>query len=545
MLVSVLHVMAFLGFLCYEIRDRGLSPSYVAKIYYTEVELRYFENCSKMTYDAILISSHIDYDEEKKPILTYSQTSSVIPLGMLSIAQHLKNQGFSIRVIHLPSMDMEKTLTDHLRRNIADVVFIQCHWYLYGEGAVKVAEEYKRLFPDSKIFLGGFHATFYASEIMEKYAFIDGVILGESEKIAEEILSKSEGQMDIAEIPGLILRQAGQTIRVNEQDPNRVLPMEDIPVIELSSALFRELRINDYFYMNISRGRCPSDCGYCVANNPVFNVRKYQHLPLDIVLNQIEECKKAGVSEVFIGEIEFLDKKFIEDVAQAINDNGIDMSFRLETNPTLFSKSTTKKLVSAGFNRFTMGCESGSDALLKRVGRSTHTNRIFDAVRNITSNGAGVLTSWISNLPTETEEDYNKTLSAMRKVVELKGNVHWIENLHVLPGSKFFDHSEEYGIDPKFKHYEDWFNWARISKNLVDFKTLRRNPQKYFTHVENGKAMGLMVKRFYYMRKLARQFIDQRIASIETGQYVNEEIASKELSELEWYKDEGYKLLLF
>ena len=120
-----------------------------------------------------------------------------------------------------------------------------------------------------------------------------------------------------------------------------------------------------------------------------------------------------------------------------------NMVFELETHPVIFEKEQLlEKLIKAKFLRFTMGCESGSDAVLKRMGRNSNALNMLSSVKKIADMGGIVLTSWISNLPGETESEFQETRELMRQVVEAGGFVYWIENLHVFPGTRLYEHPE-------------------------------------------------------------------------------------------------------
>ena len=80
-----------------------------------------------------------------------------------------------------------------------------------------------------------------------------------------------------------------------------------------------------------------------------------------------------------------------------------------------------------------------------RIGRSGCRDQILTGVDAITSAGRLVLTSWICNLPGETDEEFALTLSAMREVVARGGQVYWTESLMPLPGTRIAAEPEAYG----------------------------------------------------------------------------------------------------
>ena len=58
-------------------------------------------------YDAMLISTHYNYDDEGTTIPPqnaedYEDLSMIIPLGIIHMAQYLHDCGFKVRVLHFP-----------------------------------------------------------------------------------------------------------------------------------------------------------------------------------------------------------------------------------------------------------------------------------------------------------------------------------------------------------------------------------------------------------------------------------------------------------
>ena len=156
-------------------------------------------------YDAVLISPHYHYAEDGRPIPTmesarHQDLSSILPLGLLYVAQHLHDGGFDLRVVHLPQeiralarlgldvQQLEDPIGAILGNYPARVCGIQAHFYLYCGGAVRVAEMYRRLFPEATIVLGGYMATAFWPQFLEASPAIDGVVLGEGEQTFRSIV---------------------------------------------------------------------------------------------------------------------------------------------------------------------------------------------------------------------------------------------------------------------------------------------------------------------------------------------------------------------
>ncbi len=104
-------------------------------------------------YDAILISTHYNYDNDGTMIPPqntedYEDLSMDIPLGIIYVAQYLHECGFKVRVVHIPHEmhalrrfginedQIKHSVEKILRKYPAHVCGIQVHWYLYCGGAV-------------------------------------------------------------------------------------------------------------------------------------------------------------------------------------------------------------------------------------------------------------------------------------------------------------------------------------------------------------------------------------------------------------------------
>ena len=125
-------------------------------------------------YHAVLISTHYNYGSDGTIIPAPGgegiyDLSHVIPLGLIHIAQYLYDCGFNVRVVHLPHEihslrrfgfkedELGACLERILKRYPARVCGIQAHWHLYCGGAIYIANLYKKIFPYSRIFLGGIY----------------------------------------------------------------------------------------------------------------------------------------------------------------------------------------------------------------------------------------------------------------------------------------------------------------------------------------------------------------------------------------------------
>ena len=134
----------------------------------------------------------------------------------------------------------------------------------------------------------------------------------------------------------------------------------------------------------------------------------------------------------------------------------------------------------------------------------------------------------------------------MDKVVKLGGFIYWIENLHVLPGTKLYAQPATYHIEILKKDLDDWIEWSLFSKEYVDFDAVFAQPLKYLTHLNKNISAQEMISRFYANRLLARSLIPAMKFNLENRfKQLPSDILETELQVLEWYENKGWKLWLF
>jgi radical SAM superfamily enzyme YgiQ (UPF0313 family) len=352
---------------------------------------------------------------------------------------------------------------------------------------------------------------------------------------------------DLNNIDGLAFRSDDRGLIYNPPSRDSILELDEIPIIYPESPPFETIYWQKRHFINISRGLCPEKCSYCVGYNKIINFRPYLTLKIDKILEQLNIYQDFGFNEIFLGENHFLNISFMTELIVNIIREDLTLHFELETHPVIFeNRELLEKMIQAKFFRFTMGCESGSNSLLKRMGRKSNSKQIIDSVKRIAEKGAVVLTSWISNLPGETDLEFQETQQTLHNVVKAGGFIYWIENLHVLPGSKLHKKPDYWNIEILLDNFDEWIRWSTFSKKYVTFNEAYNKPLKYLTHLNRDVSPQDMIKRFYSNRKLALMLIPDMKFNLENKfNNLPHDILEAEKQVLEWYERKGWKLWLF
>jgi hypothetical protein len=134
----------------------------------------------------------------------------------------------------------------------------------------------------------------------------------------------------------------------------------------------------------------------------------------------------------------------------------------------------------------------------------------------------------------------------LARVVAAGGFIYWIENLHVLPGSRLYENPARWQIDILLARLTDWIRWAQISKTFVTPEEAAGDPQRYLTHRNHGTTPQEMIRRFYIQRGRARDLVPEMKANLaDRADHLPPELVHTETQKLDWYAVKGWQLLLF
>jgi len=175
--------------------------------------------------DLLLLHPPSVYDFREKSIL-YGPVSDMVPssvvfeiypIGFLTMAGYLKQQGMQVRIVNLglrmltdPKFDVRKFLAGLRPKAIG----IDLHWMPHCHGAIEIARLAKEVHPDVPVLFGGLSATYFHKELLD-YPEVDFVLRGDSTEppLHQLLLAlKQGGPLD--EIPNLTWRKDGE-VRVN------------------------------------------------------------------------------------------------------------------------------------------------------------------------------------------------------------------------------------------------------------------------------------------------------------------------------------------
>ncbi len=425
----------------------------------------------------------------------YKAPNPQVPLCLLHIASPLMSEGYKVRII-----DMR--IENYREFKIGNPVFVGISsmsgpQIRYGlEFARKVRAEK----PSCPIVWGGVHPSLLPEQTAASQ-YVDVVVRGEGEMTIVELACKLGAGQPLNAVAGVTYKSEGR-IKSNPDGP--LIDMDTIPV-ELP---YEFLRLDKYpalktgrFHMQTSRG-CPHRCGYCY--NILFNKRKWRGKSAARVLDEIEYVLEKFPNVKIIDPIDdnfFVDKKRVEDVCRGIIKRKINVTWRANCRFDYFAhydKDFVSLLEKSGCVELDFGGETASNRLLSLIGKDITSDQIIKAAENLRNWAPSIelYVSWMSGLPTETDEDLKKTCDLMDKMTQTNPKTQHYGFFVYTP----FPSPLLEALGPEFKPPQSLEEWGNIE--MFHFKA----PWHSKKYIERLQAMSAVTSFAFYPKGKIKEY---------------------------------------
>lgn len=299
------------------------------------------------------------------------------PIGLECVASAIEDQVETVTMIDLR---YEKKPLNSYMSERTDLVLFSLNWDVEEEFVRDVI----RSVPEKvTVVAGGRHATAHVNELFQEYPRIDGIVRGDGEEIARQIVQKGLSQ----DIDGLSFRLNGKIVHNRnrrlesscwEGYPNRKLRRYKymVSLDGFTSDIEIDLMLG-------SRG-CPYDCKFCDFKfNPLGEKRKWAVRTPESVISEIKTIEAPIVG--FADDIFTADMNWVERVCDLIIEEGIRKKFAINARLEVAKRpDVLEKMQRAGFMAFLMGIESAHDKTLASMNKGFNTAKVreyFETLR--------------------------------------------------------------------------------------------------------------------------------------------------------------------
>ncbi len=298
------------------------------------------------------------------------------PIGLRYIASYLENEGHDVILARLKPPFKDNLLQLWPGRPPA-LIGLTC----YTPGiwdVLDVAKTLKESYPDVKIVLGNIHATVFHQTLLERFPFVDFIILGEGEIPMKELVEHVEEKRDISDVHNLAYRDTRGIVQITDQlTPHADLDnfydhidCSESPELYFFSplggaGLFRIGSFDRLFEIISSRG-CYYHCSYCPEH--MMSCGKWRAHSPERVVNMLEQISLTHQTSKFMfwDPLFTFDKERVITICKKIIKRGLKIQWLFQTHPNHIDEETVMWVHKAGCMGFTIGADCMDPALAKR-----------------------------------------------------------------------------------------------------------------------------------------------------------------------------------
>lgn len=405
---------------------------------------------------------------------------------------YLKN-----KIVDLCNVDtLNLNINDELSNSLSKIISYNADVVCFGvyiwnvEQTLKIAEDIKKIKPETIIVFGGPEVSYNPEEFLEKYSFISSILCLESEQNIRQFI-----------------------LDLNNNDIQKIyrLPVKAEEVPDISNDLVTNYD-NRAVYFETSRG-CPFRCSYCLSC-----------LEKNIKYFDLESTKKGlkKLLDLNVLQIRFIDRTFNSNRKRAIEiwkfllENRKDTTFHFEICAALIDEETLNFLndVPKDVFRFEIGIQSTNKKTLESINRSYN----FDYEKNIIKklvelDNIHIHTDLIIGLPYETIDIFKKSFDDL---YELHTTEMQLGFLKFLKGTDIYYKKEEFEYSylsyPPYEVLKNMFiSYDEISY-LKKFESVFENIYNSKKFIESIKYIETKFSSYYQMYQyITNYFIENKL----------------------------------
>lgn len=257
-----------------------------------------------------------------------------------------------------------------------------------------------------QIFTIGDIAYFEPQRLMERYSFIDGIIM---DFTSDGILKLIDGENN----PKGVVYRVRDKIVVGAQCDTKVFhyPMPKHKLFPLNKYKLPHSRHSSITTVLSAYG-CPYHCTFCSSGKLLFKFRD-----IDNFIDELKYISNMGIKEVYFRDFTFTaDKKRVAVICEKILESEIRIDWSCLTRVDRVDRELLSLMKAAGCYLIYFGVESGDDKILDDSKKRVSTKLIREVFKWCRELGILTLAHFIIGLPEDNEESINKTIDFAKEI---------------------------------------------------------------------------------------------------------------------------------
>lgn len=282
------------------------------------------------------------------------------------------------------------------------------------ENDISILKDLKRHLPFCRIALCGPHASVFPVKILQEYAFVDYIFLGEYEFTLFDLVRCLESGVSLRAVAGLVYRLEGQ-VAINKYR-QALSDLNKLPWPERKSLPI--YRYNDAFcglpcpnvQMLSSRG-CPFRCIFCFWPQAVYRQQRYRKRNTSDVAAEMQYLiKEYGFKAVYFDDDLFnADRNHVLGLCRQMHILGIKIPWAAMARADLMDRKMLEVMVGAGLYALKYGIESADPKIQRFCRKNLDLKKSVEMIRLTKQLGVKVHLTFCLGLPGETKDTIRRT----------------------------------------------------------------------------------------------------------------------------------------
>jgi anaerobic magnesium-protoporphyrin IX monomethyl ester cyclase len=184
--------------------------------------------------------------------------------------------------------------------------------------------------------------------------------------------------------------------------------------------------------LEATRG-CPHACTFCMR--AMYGGRAFRRKRTEQVCDELKEAvEKHRMRSIYLMDIEFtIDRAGAMAVCDCLERIGADVRWCCQTRADSLDEELVNRMRATGCRLVHFGVESGSDRILKQIGKGETTDQITRGVRMVQEAGMETACFFMFGFPGETRGDMEETVRFAQKLAPTYASFHVVEPYPMTP----------------------------------------------------------------------------------------------------------------
>lgn len=344
------------------------------------------------------------------------------------------------------------------------------------DSALNISKIAKSVNGNCKVVWGGPHPTIDPDGVLRN-SCVDFAVRGEGEATLKELIDTVSENANFSsrleQIDGLSYKSENGV--KNNPDRKFIEDLDALPLPAKDKMLYRERYLPSSWGDIITLRGCPFRCGYCGAHN-IWTRRVRHRKPKNVIEEMRSIISKYDNKEFYFWDDNFtLDRQKALKICGLIKSSGMRISWGCTTRVDLLDDEIIREMKSAGCNNISIGIESGSRNIVKKIHKDITMDMVTDAVRLLDKHDLKYEAFFMIGFPEETKEDLDATFDLMKRLT--KGRI-CFSIFTPYPGTEQYDVAKNCGL---LSEAPDWSRFSHQSVENHFMKNVNEGDFKAYT----------------------------------------------------------------